>query len=202
MRNKKWPIYSPLLIRRRSDYIIGFIAPAIGPNKSKKLTRLITPAHNIRGKVWMRNNIHSFTGDLTCLWSMYVVVVVFFYSNFVACIVYRRYKPCEFLGFVWTDCWGNKSYYVITSPANYGGIFIPVSSIKVFGHSIHCERRRIYLGKSIQGLQNDTIIISWLFSLRVIQPTVQWHTFKTVMLVFINSCSLQKFSKAVGYQST
>ena len=40
-----------LSIRRRSDYIIGFIAPTIGPNKSKKLTRLIAPAHNIRGKV-------------------------------------------------------------------------------------------------------------------------------------------------------
>ena len=38
-------------IRRRSDYTIGFIAPAIGPNKSKKLTRLIAPTHNIPGKV-------------------------------------------------------------------------------------------------------------------------------------------------------
>ena len=38
-------------IRRRSDYIIGFDAPAIGPNKSKKLTRLIALALNIRGKV-------------------------------------------------------------------------------------------------------------------------------------------------------
>ena len=54
------------LIRRRSNYIIGFIAPAIGPNKSKKLTRLIAPAHNIRGKVWMKNNIHVFTDD-NCL---------------------------------------------------------------------------------------------------------------------------------------
>ena len=26
------------------------------------------------------------------------------------------------------------------------GFFIPVSSLKVFGHSIHSERRRIYLG--------------------------------------------------------
>ena len=50
-------------IRRRSDYIIGFIAPAIGPNKSKKLTPLIAPTHNIRGKVWMKNNIHGFTDD-------------------------------------------------------------------------------------------------------------------------------------------
>ena len=33
-------------------------------------------------------------------------------------IVSQRYDPCEFPGFVWTDCWGNKSCYVITSPAN------------------------------------------------------------------------------------
>ena len=61
---------------------MGFITPVIGPNKSKKLTRLI--------------------------------------SNFAAYIVCRRYKQaqqCEFLGFIWTDCWGNKSPYVITSPA-------------------------------------------------------------------------------------
>ena len=40
-----------------------FVAPAIVPNKSKKLTRLISPAHNIRGKVWMKNNIHGFTDN-------------------------------------------------------------------------------------------------------------------------------------------
>ena len=39
-------------------------------------------------------------------------------SNFASYIVYRGCKPCEFLWFVWTHCWGNKSYYVITSPAN------------------------------------------------------------------------------------
>ena len=38
-------------IRRRSDYIIGCVTPAIGPNKFEKLTRLIAPVHNIRGKV-------------------------------------------------------------------------------------------------------------------------------------------------------
>ena len=38
-------------IRRRSDYIIGLDAPILGPNTSKKLTRLITPVDNIRGKV-------------------------------------------------------------------------------------------------------------------------------------------------------
>ena len=48
-------------IRRRSYVIIGFVTPAIGPNKSKKLTRLISPTNNIRGKVWMKNNIHGFT---------------------------------------------------------------------------------------------------------------------------------------------
>ena len=43
---------------------------------------------------------------------------VVFHSNFAAYIACRRYKPCEFLGLVWTDCWGNKSDYDITSPAN------------------------------------------------------------------------------------
>ena len=38
---------------RRSDDIIGFIDPAISPNKSKKLTRLIALARNIHGKVWI-----------------------------------------------------------------------------------------------------------------------------------------------------
>ena len=70
--------------------------------------------------------------------------------------------------------------------------FISVSSLKVFGHSIHSERRRIYIGKSMQALQNDTIIISWLFSFRVIQPTVQWHAYlQNFYVCFINSCSSQ-----------
>ena len=38
-------------IFQQSDYIIGLVTPAIGPNKSKKLTQLIAPVHNIRGKV-------------------------------------------------------------------------------------------------------------------------------------------------------
>ena len=102
-------------IRRRSDYIIRFIAPAIGPNKLKKFTRVIAPAHNIRGKVWMKK-------QRTCLHRQTVIICeamcVVFHSNFAAYIVCRRYKPCEFLRFVWTDYWGNKSNYVITSPAN------------------------------------------------------------------------------------
>ena len=55
-------------IRRRSDYIIGFIAPAIGPNKSKKLTPLIAPTHNIRAKFkW--NTIYMASQTITvCLW--------------------------------------------------------------------------------------------------------------------------------------
>ena len=44
---------------------------------------------------------------------------VVFHSNFAEYTVYPKYKPCEFLG--WTDCWGDKSYYVTTSPMNGGG---------------------------------------------------------------------------------
>ena len=97
-------------IRRRSDYIIGFIAPAIGPNKSKKFTRLtVYVAKFDRKTTYMASQMESYQ-----LWNH----VCCFHSNFAAYIVCRCYKPCEFPGFVWTDCWGNKSYYVITSPAN------------------------------------------------------------------------------------
>ena len=44
-----WQQIGLVIIRRESDYIIGLITPAIGLNKSKKLTRLIAPVHNIRG---------------------------------------------------------------------------------------------------------------------------------------------------------
>ena len=75
----------------------------------------------------------------------------------------------------------------ISVPLFIVGFFIPVSSLKVFGRSIHSERRRIYLGKSIQALQNDTIIISWISSFRVIRSTLPWHSLKSFMFVFINS---------------
>ena len=55
-------LYS-ITIRRRSDYIRGFVTPAIRPNKSKKLTRLISPAHNICSKVRIKNSMHGFTDN-------------------------------------------------------------------------------------------------------------------------------------------
>ena len=79
-------------------------------NRSKQIQETHTaraPAHNVCGKVWLKKSTHGFTED-----------------NFAAYIVCRRYKPCEFLGFVWTDCWGNKSYYIITSPANMTSILM------------------------------------------------------------------------------
>ena len=95
---------------------MGFVTPAIGPNKSKKPTWLIAPVHNTRGKVWMKQHKkHGFTDNNLLAVKPWLVCC---FSNFPACIVCRCYKPCEFLWFVWTDCWGNKSNYVITSPAN------------------------------------------------------------------------------------
>ena len=74
-------------IRRRSDYIIGFIAPAIGPNKSKKLTRLKAPAHNVRGNVSLNEKQPTWLHRQTVIVceAMYVV----FHSNFAAYIVCR-----------------------------------------------------------------------------------------------------------------
>ena len=67
-----------------------------------------------------KNGIHDFTDKL-----LSVKPCMLFHSNFAAYIVCRRYKLCEFLEFVWTNCWGNKSIYAITSlatclwPADY-----------------------------------------------------------------------------------
>ena len=60
-RTNEWGTRPP--IRRRSDYIIGFVTPAIGPNKSKKPTRPIVPTHNLRGKVWMEDSTQGFTNS-------------------------------------------------------------------------------------------------------------------------------------------
>ena len=92
------------------------------------------------------------------------------FANFWHFCIKRLLMICEILKCV--KCW--RPIIV--------GFFIPVSSLKVFGHSTHSKRRWIYLGKSIQAIQNDTIIISWVFSFRVIQPTVRWHTFKLLCL--------------------
>ena len=129
-------------ICRRSDYIIGFIAPAIGPNKSKKLTRLIMPVHNMRSKVWMKNNVHGFTDRQL---SAVKPCTLFFILKFAAYIVCRCYKPCEFPGFVWTDCWGNKSYYVITSPAPMFALLAVFNFIVLSCHSEVIWSRSIFL---------------------------------------------------------
>ena len=99
-------------IRRRSDYIIGFITPAIGPNKSKKLTRPIVQTHNLRGKVWMEDSAHGFNllSVKPCM--------LFFIQTLPRILCTSAISRVRFLEFVWTDCWGDKSNYVITSPAN------------------------------------------------------------------------------------
>ena len=78
---------------------------------------------------------------------------------------------------------------------NYSGIFYSCQFIKSFRPFHSFWEEEDLSRRSIHVFQNDTIIISWLFSFRVIQPTVQWHTFKTFMFVFINSCSSQNKTK-------
>ena len=86
-------------------------------NRSKQIRE--THTADSAGTQYTRQSLnekqHTWKDDLLSVKPcMYVV----FHSNFAAYIVCRCYQPCEFLGFVWTDCWGNKSNYVITSPAN------------------------------------------------------------------------------------
>ena len=75
-------------IHQRSDYTIGFIAPAIGTNKSRKLTQLISSAHNTQGEVWMKKKqqqtwLHR--GLMSVCEAMYVV----FHSNLATSILCR-----------------------------------------------------------------------------------------------------------------
>ena len=72
----------------------------------------------------------------------------------------------------------------------YCGIFFSCQFIKSFRPFHPFWEEEDLSRRSIQAFQNDTIIISWLFSFRV----VQWHTFKTFMFVFTNSCLSQKLS--------
>ena len=76
--------------------------------------------------------------------------------------------------------------------SRYSGIFYSCQFIKSFRPFHSFWEEDDLSRRSMHAFQNDTIIISWLFSLRVIRPTVQWHTFKTFMFVFINSCSSLK----------
>ena len=62
-------------------------------------------------------------------------------TNVQMCVVQKQIRTSK----------NSSTAYIIV------GFFIPVSSLEVFGHSIHSERRRIYLGKSKQALQNDTL---------------------------------------------
>ena len=76
---------------------------------------------------------------------------VVFHSNFAAYILFWHYKPCEFLGFVCTDCWGNANcVIVITSPANW--------DINLPFYAWHCSgcfagrRRAAYMTDSLISL--------------------------------------------------
>ena len=75
------------------------------------------------------------------------------------------------------------------------GFFIPVSSLKVFGHSI------LRGGGFIQGNQYKLYKMTPLsyhgysVSESSSQGAVQWHTLKTFMFVFILSFSLQNLYK-------
>ena len=108
-------VYICFYIHQRSDYMIGFIAPAIGPNKSKKLPRLIAPAHNIRGKVWMKNNIHGFTGKQL---SSVKSCMLFFIQTLPSILCARAIGRVTFLDLLGPIAGAKKSNYVITSPVN------------------------------------------------------------------------------------
>ena len=62
--------------------------------------------------------------------------------TFIVCVTF----PIQAFLFIFPTAILARSFLVIV---DFYLFFIPVSSLKVFGHSIHSERSRIYLGKSI-----------------------------------------------------
>ena len=119
----------------------------------------------------------------------------FFYKNFLLPLEILWCVPKELPSNSWRQL---KTIAIMTSQTQnflifwllISGIFYSCQFIKSFRpfHSFWEEDK--LSRRSMQAFQNDTIIISWLFSFRV----MQWHTFKTFMFVFINCCSSQKRS--------
>ena len=113
-----------------------------------------------------------------CCEAMYVV----FHSNFAAYIVCRRYKPCEFLGLVWTDCWwGNKSDYDITSPANGWEYFGCSSNCLVPNVTIFTKMQ--FSGKCINIFTIFFSIYFWGINHTMI--TIFWHNRKELTQLFL-----------------
>ena len=110
-------------------FVLGFLSITKDLNSANEWTQLyiyvvglysLTSLHsNYLYHAWL---IHLLTPWKRTLCGMPLVVCeamyAVFHSNFAAYIVCWRCKPCEFLGLIWPDCWDNKSYYVINSPAN------------------------------------------------------------------------------------
>ena len=182
---------------------MGFIAPVIGPNKSKKLTRLIAPAHNMQGKVWMKNNVHVFRGRKL---SSMKPCTLFFIQTLPRILVCRRHKPCEFLGFVWTDCWGNKSYCVTTSPANWA-VTLPRSDNNQYAR-IHSAQTRLWIStKDSKSNGRFLLHLNAVLTIRVIimhSKGQRWNfwlyrgqTGKNypILLAMVSKCSSSKYNE-------
>ena len=79
------------------------------------------------------------------------------------------------------------------------GFFIPVSSLKVFGHSIHSERRRIYIGNQYK-LYRMTPLSYHRYSVSG-SPSQQGGGIPLKLLCLFSSILVhhENFSETVGY---
>ena len=100
----------------------------------------------------MKNNIHSFTDNnlLSVNEAMYAV----FHLSFAVYIVCRCYKPCEFLGFIWTDCWPGVTIRTRTKQPQLTSV-IRKRRLQWFGHvqrmDIDCIPKKVYTWKPVHG---------------------------------------------------
>ena len=72
--------------------------------------------HWTTGQLCMRSHCEEYCLEACCI--AIQISEGLGYSNFALHSVCRRCKPHESMAFVWTDSWGSKFYYVITSLAN------------------------------------------------------------------------------------
>ena len=124
--------------------------------------------------------------------------LVKFWTTFqILTSVEAKMWPFAFLDYILWTVW-DGFFKLFLHPYVVIGIFYFCQFIKSFRPFHPFLEEEDLLREISASFTEYHIIISWLVSFRVIQPTVQWHTFKTFLFVFINFVHYKSFPKAVS----
>ena len=159
-------------IHQRSDYIIGSIAPAIGPNKSKKLTRLVALAHNISSKDLKKNNIHGFTERQ--LSSVKPVCII---QHFHACdSLCRKGHASNYAPFLPSSCTGCFSY--CHDKVNRTILYYRYYKFVLFNFSKPCRMRFVTSHQNCMKCWRQNLLRNWgtmvIFTCTALDQILKW----------------------------